>query len=269
MATVMQGELSEYPGYIVYSNGKIYSRHTQEFIGYTINGYNEVKLKHLNGFYESIRIHKLIAQVFVINDEPDTKKIVEHIDKNKLNNDYTNLRWVKKLRDKNKKRRKAVCQYTLDRQFLKRFTSIADASEETGIDPRQITKCCNLKPNAKIGKRIKYRWRYDENGISDEHIVPVGKTISNLSKYIICDNGCIWSMTLHQYVTMIPTTEGFMRVRLINDSGRGKSYFVHQLVIEAYCSVSYSQINHKNGDRKDNRLENLEYVDESRKRKRN
>jgi hypothetical protein len=95
--------------------------------------------------------------------------------------------------------------------------------------------------------------------------MPDGRTINNLSRYIILDNGYIWSKTLQQYVTFIPSTYGFIRVRLINDSGRGKSYFVHQLVMEAYYGSSQSQIKHKNNDITDNRLENLEYVEDKSK----
>ena len=39
------------------------------------------------------RIHRLVASHFVDNNDP-LKNIVDHIDCNKLNNQYTNLRWV-------------------------------------------------------------------------------------------------------------------------------------------------------------------------------
>lgn len=268
----MQGELSEYPGYIVYSNGKVYSQKTKGFIGHHVDGYDEVRLKHMNGQYESIRVHRLIAQVFVENDEPDKKKYVHHIDGNKLNNNYTNLQWIETY-DKNITNRKAVCQYTRDWKFIKKYASITDASKETGISNKQINKCCKLKDGAEIGKRIKYMWKYDDCKIlytrTSPRDIPDGKIINNLSKYIIQNNGMIYSIAQQCYIRLIPTSDGYIRVRLINDSGKKQSYLVHQLVMKAYNGSSSLHIKHKNGDIKDNRLENLEYVDEeSKKRKR-
>jgi len=38
-------------------------------------------------------LHKIIAELFIPNDNNDFNQI-DHIDRNKLNNHYTNLRWV-------------------------------------------------------------------------------------------------------------------------------------------------------------------------------
>ena len=43
-------------------------------------------------------------------------------------------------------------------------------------------------------------------------------------------------------------------------NGKRKNMFIHRCVMEAFVGPSDLQVNHKNGDRQDNRLENLEYV---------
>ena len=43
-------------------------------------------------FASAIQIHRAVAQLFIPN--PENKPCIDHIDTNKLNNVYTNLRWV-------------------------------------------------------------------------------------------------------------------------------------------------------------------------------
>jgi len=53
--------------------------------------YLHVRLsKH--GVAKTIRVHRLVAKAFIPN--PDEKFCVDHIDRNKLNNVVSNLRWV-------------------------------------------------------------------------------------------------------------------------------------------------------------------------------
>ncbi len=55
--------------------------------------------------------------------------------------------------------------------------------------------------------------------------------------------------------------DGYLRITLTNN-GKRKSYYVHRLVARAYLK-DYSdilQVNHKNGIKIDNRIENLEMV---------
>jgi hypothetical protein len=159
---MMQGELSEYPGYIVHSDGKVYSDKTKKYIGSHINEYDKtiISLKHRNGHFEQMQLDRLIAQVFVENDDIDKKKWIRHIDGNKLNNDYKNLQWVERTGD-NAPNRTVVCQYTHDGQFIKKYASIISASIETKINYRQISEACKLDDDVKIGKHVKYRWKYE------------------------------------------------------------------------------------------------------------
>lgn len=39
-------------------------------------------------------VHQLVAQAFLVNDDPDTKDTIDHIDGNKDNNSATNLRYL-------------------------------------------------------------------------------------------------------------------------------------------------------------------------------
>lgn len=53
-----------------------------------------VNLTHPDGWRKLERLHRLVAFAFVENDNPETKDVVDHIDRDKMNNEHTNLRWV-------------------------------------------------------------------------------------------------------------------------------------------------------------------------------
>lgn len=53
---------------------------------------------------------------------------------------------------------------------------------------------------------------------------------------------------------------GYLRKRLKNDFGRYETWAVHRLIMVTFVGPSELEVNHKNGIKSDNRLENLEYV---------
>jgi hypothetical protein len=57
-------------------------------------------------------------------------------------------------------------------------------------------------------------------------------------------------------------TQGYMQVGLYKE-GDVKSYRVHRLIMRLFVGESKLQVNHKNGIKTDNRLENLEYCTRS------
>ena len=74
----------------IYKNGNI----TILKPAITYNGYMYVNLYYINhGKRKKKTIHRLLAETFIPNDNPNYK-IIDHIDRNRLNNSIDNLRWV-------------------------------------------------------------------------------------------------------------------------------------------------------------------------------
>lgn len=53
---------------------------------------------------------------------------------------------------------------------------------------------------------------------------------------------------------------GYRRFEIYFQNGKHKRFLVHQLVYECFISPEFEEINHINGDKTDNRIENLENV---------
>jgi hypothetical protein len=56
-----------------------------------IEGYNYITLNGGKNKYVNVIVHRMVAMAFIEN--PEGKKRVTHIDKDKLNNNADNLRW--------------------------------------------------------------------------------------------------------------------------------------------------------------------------------
>lgn len=85
-------EINNFPGYLIYSDGRVYSKKSNRFLKTTLNryGYPRVVLWKNSKGYER-KIHMLVAQHFIEN--PLNLPEINHKDGNKLNADYTNLEW--------------------------------------------------------------------------------------------------------------------------------------------------------------------------------
>jgi hypothetical protein len=129
--------------------------------GYELSNYGRLKSKIGRISYGSVddqgyrefflktklyKVHRLVAAVFLKN--PDNLPNVIHIDKNKLNNDVSNLKYMS-AKDfaayYAKPTGKKVVQYNLDGTKLAEYKSISNASKETKLSTASISDCCNEK----------------------------------------------------------------------------------------------------------------------------
>jgi hypothetical protein len=85
----------ENTNYEISENGQVRNLKTKELKKLHSGGtsvYLLVQIYISNGKRKNYLVHRLVAKYFV--DNPENKSQVNHIDKNKLNNNFSNLEWV-------------------------------------------------------------------------------------------------------------------------------------------------------------------------------
>jgi hypothetical protein len=83
--------------YEVSNTGEVRNAWDNVPVAQVLNGipqYHYVNLTHPDGWRKMERVHRLVAFAFVPNSDPETKDVVDHEDRDKTNNHYSNLRWV-------------------------------------------------------------------------------------------------------------------------------------------------------------------------------
>jgi hypothetical protein len=82
-------------------------------------------------------------------------------------------------------------------------------------------------------------------------------------RYKATSDGRIYSCLTSKFMSIyVNKSNGYCYVNLTLKSGKQKNCIVHRLIASAFfgeCSDGY-QVNHKNGIRDDNRIDNLEYL---------
>lgn len=140
--------------------------------GMIINNNNEVLKKNIEpSGYETIilycgklkksikcRVHRIIATIFVSNDDPKNKCEVNHIDKDRSHNNYLNLEWVttqENIAHSCGKMVKMIDPNT--NKVLKIFKSVKDADRYLEVSTNShIGEVCNGK--WKTYKGYKWKW---------------------------------------------------------------------------------------------------------------
>ena len=122
------------------------------------DGYLTVNLKK-NGRYKCAKIHRLVADAFIRNE--NGYPMINHIDEDKANNVYTNLEWCDAKYNNNygskpSKFMKRVAMLSKNGELIRVFDSINEAA-----------RCCNVSPStistATSGRRSPFakghRWQ--------------------------------------------------------------------------------------------------------------
>ncbi len=226
------------------------------------NGYKQVTLR-LNGKSKIVAVHRLVATEFLGNDEG--KATVNHINGNKIDNRLANLEWSTQKENvhhsmKTGLNRVRVCpitQFSMDGKEIAKFSSIREIEEKFKYDRSLIIRVCKGKGKSGYG----YTWKYtnDDSPVKDE---PNGKHYLDYDKYVIVDDGRVFSKKTKKFLKPVKNANGHTYVTFSETKRKKKNFYIHTLVARLYLPNpdNLPTVNHINGIRDDNNVSNLKWV---------
>jgi hypothetical protein len=244
--------------YEVSQNGFIRNKYSKKLLkGHLHGGYIRINIKNKKYF-----LHTLLAKTFLGN--PKENETVDHIDRNKINNNINNLRWASKTIQtnnrftKNQGIKRPIGQYTINGILIKEWNSLKEAAQFFN------TYTANIKHNKKF---MGFLWKYhDIYELENEEFKNISNCYINiypeLTRIQVSNMGRIkfntgrityGSLNLH----------GYKNIRL-----KERTHYVHRLIMYAFNPNSKNLdliiskniiVNHNDGNKSNNVLENLEW----------
>ncbi len=174
MSKAIWKDIPGYKGlYQISSLGQVLSKARFDAMGRYVNekirrlaadkdGYLQVALNK-NGVKKTFKVHRLVAEAFIPNQNNYPE--INHKDENRQNNKVDNLEWCTHTYNANygnhitrsvAARSKPVLQFDLHNNFVKRWSSTAEAGRH-GFNQGNISNCCNGQQRTAYG----FIWKYE------------------------------------------------------------------------------------------------------------
>ena len=264
-------KIANYNNYEVSNLGKVRNKKTGRILksGRT-GGYLSVGLR-LNGSSKTLKVHQLVGLSFIENQK--NKPQINHIDKNGLNNNESNLEWctasennIHKFLTLQQKTNQNLKVWRCDletNEKIELYNSIQDAAKwcvENGHSPLEH----NARGNISCAIRGKYKsscgfkWILNEQpNLENEFWKNISVNGITFNNYFVSNLGRFKNSKGIIMENYKPHHSGYIYVRVNTDK-----YSLHNLVASTFIENTYLKpaVNHIDGNKTNNSVVNLEWA---------
>lgn len=219
---------------------------------------------------KTIYVSRFILECFSMENK---QLECDHIDSNFLNNKLQNLRWVSHEENCNNKasilkrikkekldlNTKKVKCYDIDNKSVYHFKSIKEAIKTLGLKNKSSYASISHALNGVTKTAYGYKWEYENEEIFSNEFFRkhpfLEIEVSNFGRIRRIGNG----NKHYRILSGHKNKQGYVYVRIDN-----KQYSIHRLVAETFIpnNNNFPFVNHINGNRSLNVVENLEWCDQ-------
>ena len=249
--------------YLITEDGRVWSNKSGKFLtGSIVNGYRCVSL---NDTFHTVG--RLVAATFLQNEDPENLVKVNHIDGNYLNDHVDNLRWATQKTCVNNNTTKKTSHERRVQQIengivIATYDSVTEAGKAVGVTRHAISKVCVGKNKSSAG----YQWKYEDSNHEHEYTDLSGAVqVYDYENYFVFPDGRIYNSQRKSFLVPNPKPSGYQYVALCMPGRKKINKDVHKIVADHFLDKpeGTTQVDHLDMNRKNNHVDNLEWVTQS------
>uniref|UniRef100_A0A6C0KNX9 HNH nuclease domain-containing protein n=1 Tax=viral metagenome TaxID=1070528 RepID=A0A6C0KNX9_9ZZZZ len=272
--------VNEFPNYHISCYGNIKNVITNKPLKPNLkSGYYHVSLVN-EIIKKSLKIHRLVALAFIEN--PENKSDVNHKDKNKLNNNVLNLEWMTRKENNIHRCQGIIISNNKNKAIYKIYNEVSKNNEQIVESYNSIEEAANWAFNSGFTKTVHngrnaigncicglsnsaygFKWKLINNNEDLENEIWKQVIIENIDddkKYFVSNLGRFknsFGIIMDNYKV---NENGYIRVFIYN-----RTYALHRLIALTFIEnpQNKEQVNHIDGNKINNRVDNLEWVTNS------
>ena len=251
--------------FIIYENGQIWSCFRNRFLGVYENGPQGYWRVSMCG--KSYSVHRVVAETFIPNDDPERKIFVDHKDSDPSNNHRSNLQWITPS-DNAKKAKRGVSRLCIPVQevdesgnILQKFGSLTACAKALNMYRGTLKQ--NLDRRGRVPTKRETLVEFVQSP-AKKRKASLPRDAKKIPGYqVACTpDGTIYS--LRSNLPLRPFRTGYyFQIGVRDDSGVFSKRSVHRLVALTFHGSAPTEkhvVDHWNANSVDNHAVNLEYV---------